>query len=693
MRRPFGCTPTRPVIMRLTRGITETPMILPGSALRILPLLALLYSAPVLAAQTPDALPDTLPDAPGGTLVVAGRITSLDARWDDQSRTIHSYVALDVARVLLGTNVPSRLVLEQLGGEVGGIGMWVAEQATFRVGEDVLVVLTASPGDRSLHTVGLGRGKWTLDTSAIGGAAAGASLSPSGASPIISMAEADRLLALRPRQALLTYDAAPPESAAFTRQAAPAFAFLPTDGGYPARWHEVDERTPVSVDLSPLPVTWTHASAANTTAAINLWRGSGMDLDLRQGGTFSGQCSATFTGNGRIVVSFNDPCGGVADWVVGGGYYTTGDLRTVNGTTFQKFIQGFVILDNTGPQSTSTACFQDAVTHGLGHALGLGHTTSSGAIMQAGPNCGSSPAGLGADDISGIIAIYSGIASGPFPPAAPTNFSVTGALSTVTLSWTAAATGGPAQRYLVDAGTQPGVYNLGSTTFPASTTSTSVGGVPVGTYYLRVRAQNAIGTSPPSPERFVTVGACTPPSRPGTLTGSSLDTVVNLGWSAPTTGVTQGYQLAVGTAPGLANLGAQNYPSTVTALSGPAPYGTYFVRVLATNVCGVSPPSNEVTLVVQPCAAAPQSPTGLAIAKDGTFLTITWSAPAGIPPTSYTLAVGSAPGLSDLAVLATGNTSTRLAGNAPAGRYYVRVIAQNACGMSGPSNERFVAVP
>ena len=96
---------------------------------------------------------------------------------------------------------------------------------------------------------------------------------------------------------------------------------------------------------------------------------------------------------------------------------------------------------------------------------------------------------------------------------------------------------------------------------------------------------------------------------------------------------------------------------------------------------------------MQPCTAAPQAPTGLAITRSGTLLTIVWTAPAGPPPTSYTLVVGDGPGRSNLAVLPTGNASTSLAGNAPAGSYHVRVLAQNACGVSGPSNEVFITVP
>ena len=62
-------------------------------------------------------------------------------------------------------------------------------------------------------------------------------------------------------------------------------------------------------------------------------------------------------------------------------------------------------------------------------------------------------------------------------------------------------------------------------------------------------------------------------------------------------------------------------------------------------------------------------------------------------PQGYRFSVGSAPGLSNLAVLPTGNASTTVTGNAPVGQYYVRVLAQNACGFSGASNEVFIAVP
>jgi Matrixin len=642
-------------------------------------MLASLVSATAASAQAPH-------------LVVRGTVIGADSRWDATS-TLYTYVTLDVTSVVVGDGVPSRIVIKQLGGERDGIGLWVAGQAAFSANEDVLLDLDAAP-DGTLRTRALARGKWRVEVTGPGVMTAS---QPSANGAAVSM-PIDLVTAVLDDGAALAGFTAVPAEFSGPRQPGPLFAYLPTDGGYPARWHEVDDRGRVFVDFAPIPSTWTHATSSHQSEAVNLWRTSGMDLDLQAGVSYpSGQCPAlSFTGNGRIAVAYNDPCAGnVNDWVIGGGYYTTGDLRTVNGTTFQKFLQGFVVLDDSGPQAASAGCFRDAVTHGLGHALGLGHTTSGGAIMNAGPpaTCAAGPSGLGADDRAGITSIYRGVPSGGFPPDTPTAFSATAALSTVTLAWTPASTGGQAQRFLIDAGTAPSTYNLGTLTVNAPATSTSVGSVPTGTYYVRVRAQNLLGTSAPSPERAVTVGACTLPGAPPSLTGSASDTLVNLQWTPPTSGVVQGYRLVAGSAPGISNLATLDFAGAVTTLSAEAPYGTYFVRVHATNVCGLGPPSPEMTLLVQPCTAAPSAPTGLSSTVTGATVTLAWTAGAGAPASSYTLSVGSATGLSNLLVLPTGTRATTFTAQAPAGRYFVRIAATNACGTSGPSNEVVVVVP
>ncbi|MEZ5289730.1 MAG: fibronectin type III domain-containing protein [Vicinamibacterales bacterium] len=87
----------------------------------------------------------------------------------------------------------------------------------------------------------------------------------------------------------------------------------------------------------------------------------------------------------------------------------------------------------------------------------------------------------------------------PQPPGPPLNFLATlSAGNTVTFSWSAPTTGGAPTGYILEAGSAPGLANLA--TLPLPTTSYTVAGVPRGTYFLRVRAVNAIGPGPASNE-------------------------------------------------------------------------------------------------------------------------------------------------------------------------------------------------
>jgi N-acyl-D-amino-acid deacylase len=91
--------------------------------------------------------------------------------------------------------------------------------------------------------------------------------------------------------------------------------------------------------------------------------------------------------------------------------------------------------------------------------------------------------------------------AGLTPPGAPTlSASVSG--STVSVSWSPGG-GGPAASYLLVASVAPGSTPVASV--PLGGTGASFPGVPSGTYYLRITASNAAGTSPPSNQVVVTV--------------------------------------------------------------------------------------------------------------------------------------------------------------------------------------------
>lgn len=88
--------------------------------------------------------------------------------------------------------------------------------------------------------------------------------------------------------------------------------------------------------------------------------------------------------------------------------------------------------------------------------------------------------------------------------------------------------------------------------------------------------------------------------------------------------------------------------------------------------------------------AVPSPPTGLAAAVSGSTVALTWQSGGGSGHT-YWLEAGSAPGRHDLGAWPTIAPNLTATG-VPAGRYWVRVRAAGADGVSGPSNELDVRV-
>jgi hypothetical protein len=187
------------------------------------------------------------------------------------------------------------------------------------------------------------------------------------------------------------------------------------------------------------------------------------------------------------------------------------------------------------------------------------------------------------------------------PPGPPTALSASVAGGSVTLNWDPAA--GNVGRYILEAGSSPGLGNIATAVLAPVTRFSAV--APPGTYFIRVRAGNACGTSVPSAEIFIVIGAAaTLPGPPGEPVPAVSGSNVSLAWTAPANGDTPtGYLLEAGTSPGLSNLArVTTGPATSFATSGVGP-GTYYVRVRAVNGAGTGPPSADATVVVTGAAS------------------------------------------------------------------------------------------
>jgi len=223
-------------------------------------------------------------------------------------------------------------------------------------------------------------------------------------------------------------------------------------------------------------------------------------------------------------------------------------------------------------------------------ALAVGNATSVALPLPAGPAF-IRVRPQGSTDVSNEI-----VAGCFAPPLPPTALTTTLNGTNLSLAWTAPS--GAVTAYTFLAGTTAGSSNAATVTLPG--TQTSIGGtVPGGTFFARVTATNACGTSGPSGEVFFTIGAPDPlPVAPTNLAAVVTGNTVSLSWTAPAGAITS-YVLEAGTGTGLANLGTLSIGATPSLVVPGVPAGTYVLRVRAVTTAGSGAPSADVVIAVQ----------------------------------------------------------------------------------------------
>ena len=95
--------------------------------------------------------------------IISGTVTSVKSEWNEERTKIFTYITITPNSSLKGDRPTQEIVIEQPGGEVGDIGMFVEGTSVFEEGEDVLLFLER--GRKGFQrTLGLSQGKFSIES-------------------------------------------------------------------------------------------------------------------------------------------------------------------------------------------------------------------------------------------------------------------------------------------------------------------------------------------------------------------------------------------------------------------------------------------------------------------------------------------------------------------------------------------------
>jgi inner membrane protein involved in colicin E2 resistance len=274
----------------------------------------------------------------------------------------------------------------------------------------------------------------------------------------------------------------------------------------------------------------------------------------------------------------------------------------------------------------------------------------------------------------------------PEPPPAPVAITATNITQTgFQANWNA-STGATSYQLDVSTNNEFSSFVTGYNNLSVNGTNQSVTGLTAGTtYYYRVRAVNANGTSGNS--NIITV-LTVPPNPVATDATTITNTSFQANWNAATSATSYKLDVSLNNAfssfvAGYNNLTVNGTSQSVTGLT----QGTqYYYRVRAVNASGTSGSSNTILVTTPEPPPAPVAIAATNITQTG--FQANWNASTGA--TSYQLDVSTnnefssfVTGYNNLTVNGTNQSVTGLTAGTT---YYYRVRAVNANGTSGNSN-------
>ena len=368
--------------------------------------------------------------------IVSGRVLDVSTSVDANTDLVYTYTRIQVTTVLKGNITEREIVLKELGGETRERGTMIFGMPRFDAGKDVLVYLnTWRDGTLRVHQGFLG--KFNINRDSLTGRlfverqleGEGVSIMAGSANNGVNRSELDEYTSMvgslmeSNRTRMLAFEethysdipllAQPLDYNAkeFSGQMTPLWALL--NPSSPSRWFEPDSNQPVVFYANPAGAPSFLHLQEDMQAGMTAW--SLGSLRATYGGQ-TGGCGIQVA-DGVNTISFNNcdnyfavsqSCSGLLA-VSGIVRYLPGTTTIVGGTRYAKAVESNLTFNPYALCNFTNRCqVQEVLTHEMGHALGLGHSSDSNATMSAYAHFDNRCASVTPDDVQGIKAIYPG---------------------------------------------------------------------------------------------------------------------------------------------------------------------------------------------------------------------------------------------------------------------------------------------